>query len=226
MEKEKRNELFWSKVKIGEKDECWNWVTDSEEAWTKYKNKKVHSARVAWILSNGEIEKGLCVLHTCNNKLCCNPSHLFLETLEYHLKRERIPEKYRTCKNCGEKFGGRKRDFCTLKCSQEYLRKEFIEKWIKGEISGSQPKHECLLSDYIRNWLLEKKEYKCEKCGWGETNPTTGKIPLSVHHINGNSSDHSLENLIVLCPNCHSLTATYCSLNRGNGRKIRTKYIK
>ena len=52
-----------------------------------------------------------------------------------------------------------------------------------------------------------KKERICEICGGTEWN---GKpIPLQVHHMNGNNRDNRLENLQVLCPNCHALTDSY-----------------
>lgn len=52
------------------------------------------------------------------------------------------------------------------------------------------------------------KEYKCEQCGCnGEW---CGKpITLELHHINGNHYDNRLENLQILCPNCHSQTPTH-----------------
>lgn len=52
------------------------------------------------------------------------------------------------------------------------------------------------------------KEYKCEQCGCnGEW---CGKpITLELHHINGNHYDNRLENLQILCPNCHSQTSTH-----------------
>ena len=47
-------------------------------------------------------------------------------------------------------------------------------------------------------------------------------IVLHVDHINGDHFDHRIENLRLLCPNCHSQTATYCSKNNGiNQPKIR-----
>lgn len=51
------------------------------------------------------------------------------------------------------------------------------------------------------------KDKKCENCGleiW------MGKeIPLELHHINGDNSDNRLENILILCPNCHAQTDTY-----------------
>lgn len=58
--------------------------------------------------------------------------------------------------------------------------------------------------------LLEEgiKENKCERCGLTEW---LGKpITCQLHHIDGNSSNNSLENLQMLCPNCHSQTENFC----------------
>lgn len=41
-----------------------------------------------------------------------------------------------------------------------------------------------------------------------------GRIPLELDHINGDRHDNRLENLRVLCPNCHSLKPTHRGLNR------------
>lgn len=52
------------------------------------------------------------------------------------------------------------------------------------------------------------KEYKCEGCGncgiW-----MGKKMTLELHHINGDHFDNRLENLQILCPNCHSITDSY-----------------
>ena len=39
------------------------------------------------------------------------------------------------------------------------------------------------------------------------------KIPLQLHHINGDRTDNRIENLQLLCPNCHALTDNYCGSN-------------
>lgn len=55
------------------------------------------------------------------------------------------------------------------------------------------------------------KEYKCECCGNTEW---LGKpITLELHHINGDNTDHRLENLQLLCPNCHAFTDNYRGKN-------------
>lgn len=54
---------------------------------------------------------------------------------------------------------------------------------------------------------------KCEECGWAKTT-TDGRLPLELDHINGDRMDNRLENLRILCPNCHSLQSTHRSKNR------------
>lgn len=56
--------------------------------------------------------------------------------------------------------------------------------------------------------LVVLRGHKCEKCGLSEW--LGEPIKLEIHHINGDRSDNSLENLIMLCPNCHSYTNTFC----------------
>ena len=62
---------------------------------------------------------------------------------------------------------------------------------------------------------LGLKEYKCECCGITEWN---GKeIRLQVHHIDGDHFNNELENLQILCPNCHSQTDTFAGKSNKKG---------
>lgn len=51
------------------------------------------------------------------------------------------------------------------------------------------------------------KENKCQQCGITQWNGKS--IQCQLHHINGNRYDHRLQNLIILCPNCHSQTNNF-----------------
>lgn len=53
---------------------------------------------------------------------------------------------------------------------------------------------------------LKKKSR--EECGWAKC-ATFGRLPLELDHINGDRHDNILENLGILCPNCHSLKPTH-----------------
>jgi hypothetical protein len=73
-------------------------------------------------------------------------------------------------------------------------------------------------SDKLRRRLISDgvKTHCCENCQHAEWcgNP----IPLELDHINGQHSDNSLENLRLLCPNCHALTSTYRGKNKGSSK--------
>lgn len=55
--------------------------------------------------------------------------------------------------------------------------------------------------------LTALRGWRCENCGLTEWQGQ--KVPLEVHHIDGDELNSVLENLQVLCPNCHALTNNY-----------------
>ena len=59
------------------------------------------------------------------------------------------------------------------------------------------------------------KQKYCEQCKWAKQTES-GYLPLELDHINGDRHDNRIENLKVLCPNCHSLTPTHRSRKRIN----------
>lgn len=126
------------------------------------------------------------------------------------------------CLNCGKQLDKRKKQkFCSNQCQSDYKHKVYIEDWKNGIQDGMSGKYG--LSQHIKKYLFEKYKNKCQICEWGEINKKTGKIPLEVHHIDGDYTNNKEENLQLLCPNCHSLTETYKNSN-GRGRKGRNKY--
>lgn len=125
-----------------------------------------------------------------------------------------VPKENEFCLNCGIPLNKYQKKYCSLKCQQDYQNKDYLEKWKKGEKSGLKKSgNSSKMSDIVRDYLLKKTDYKCQRCGWGEKNPITGKVPLEIHHIDGNRMNNNEENLEVLCPNCHSLTPNYKYLN-------------
>ena len=128
------------------------------------------------------------------------------------------------CLNCNAELTPKNQKYCNNKCEADHKRKLWVERWKRGEESGISGSYG--ISQHLKRYLLDKYNHKCSICGWGEVNPHTGKIPLEVEHIDGNYQNNNEDNLTILCPNCHSLTATYKGANVGKGRKERNKYTK
>ena len=94
-----------------------------------------------------------------------------------------------------------------------------IAKWKRGLVSGVKGK-QMQISNTVRNYLIEKHGNKCSLCGWKKKHPISGKVPLQVHHIDGNAMNTVEKNLQVLCPNCHALTDNYGARNKmGRGKR-------
>lgn len=98
--------------------------------------------------------------------------------------------------------------------------------WNKGLSGIGKPRlplEEILVADNTyQSYKLKKrlsaaklKSPCCEECGWAKQSDD-GRLPLELDHINGNNSDNRLENLRILCPNCHSLKPTHRGRNRKN----------
>lgn len=187
--------------------------------------EKVKDKLLAWNIKNHE--KSIKQYYS-NPKKCLN----CCKTIPYEFRSNRfcsrscsasynnkVRIKESLCPTCGKNFRQFKgRKFCSIQCFADNKSKNRLNLWLLGKISGLSGEN---VSPYVRKYLIVMRGEKCEKCGWAEINLTTGKIPLNINHIDGNYENNVIDNLELLCPNCHSLTSNYGGLNKGNGRKMR-----
>jgi 5-methylcytosine-specific restriction endonuclease McrA len=67
----------------------------------------------------------------------------------------------------------------------------------------------------FREGVFEPKCYKCGITTWNDK-----PAPLEIEHINGIGTDNRIENLTILCPNCHAQTSTYRGKNKGKNMGV------
>lgn len=153
--------------------------------------------------------------------LFCGLSIIFEKRLQYRFCNHRCAaafnneKKAKTCDFCSSAFhqGWTKTKFCSRACMFAAHDACLFLKFEAGLLKNPSQ---------LRRLLLKKRGHKCEMCGG--TVWRTCKIPLDVDHINGNAQDCRPENVRLLCKNCHAITPTYGSKNRGNGRPERRAY--
>ena len=92
----------------------------------------------------------------------------------------------------------------TFKSNLSHKREYSLQDILDGKHPGYSTSH-------LHDKLLKEgvKEYKCERCGISEW--FGQRIPIELHHIDGDHNNNKLENLIFLCPNCHSITDNFKS---------------
>jgi hypothetical protein len=117
----------------------------------------------------------------------------------------------RPCRFCGSLFAGRNSAhvYCSRRCNFEDKDKARDRQVIEGAASDH----------VVKKYLYKKYGHSCWECELTEWRGVP--IPLDMDHKDGNYENNTLDNVRLLCKNCHALTPTYGTRNKGNGRHVR-----
>jgi hypothetical protein len=157
----------------------------------------------------------------------CGKQFLNIRQLNGHKSVHTRGENYRNsrasevirykCLNCSKEVdagASKVNKYCSTNCQREYQSADKIRQWLeegKDWNYGVPP--------WARRTIAKLRGDGCEICGV----VTHNNLPLQLEcdHIDGNHTNNKIENLRLICPNCHSQTSTYKAKNMGNGRKSR-----
>jgi predicted nucleic acid-binding Zn ribbon protein len=120
------------------------------------------------------------------------------------------------CLHCGKEIPHRN-TYCSRSCQTNYNRSKYIKRWKDGKECGYVGKW-VHLNQHLRRYIFDKFDNKCCKCGVSIINPHSGLSTLTINHIDGKAKNNKEDNLELLCPNCHSMTHNYGSLNKDSDR--------
>lgn len=156
-------------------------------------------------LSQSEIARELCLSKSTVNyhcrKLGMRADPRFARRYDWEDVQRAIDDEGLSMRQCMKRFG-----FCSETWAAAVRRGDIVPR------PRAIPIDELLVAGprrqrgHIKSRLLKEglKENRCEICGLSEW---LGKpIGLELHHVNGDGNDNRLENLMLLCGNCHSQT--------------------
>ena len=168
-------------------------------------------------------EREGCEEQTENPKYCSRSCEAKVNNSLYP-KRCRATFVCIVCSKIFPKQNASRRVTCSKLCLSK-LRKDPYKKASKRE-SRYTPETLFVCDESIRRSMVRRYgikwgilESKCNNCGISEWLGVP--ISLELDHINGIGYDHRLENLRMLCPNCHSQTDTYCGRNTAKAKEKR-----
>lgn len=123
---------------------------------------------------------------------------------------------YQTFKNLKEKLNVDTSHFKGhgWRKDRTFKPKRSIEKYLSNQVSIQSYK---LKQRLFNEGYFEKKCYECQRTTWNNKS-----IPLELEHIDGNPKNNNIDNLTILCPNCHAQTPTYRGKNKkhNNSKKL------
>lgn len=132
----------------------------------------------------------------------------------YRVSRKKTKIQIHNCQYCNVEFEhrhGTHNKFCSLQCFADH---QWYVISVPNILAGK--------GGNFRRYLVETSGNVCAECG--QPPVWNGKtLTLQLDHIDGDSDNNAIENLRLLCPNCHTQTPTYGNAGKGSRYKKNTK---
>jgi hypothetical protein len=148
-------EDVWKKIHKGSPSECWEWNgARSSNGYghmrINYTDYLVH--RIVYELIKGKIPEGLFILHTCDNRLCCNPNHLGAGTQQDNMIDMVL--KSRSCPQYGELNNAHKlEEQDIIKIKSLYASGKYYQKEIGKMFNVSQTSISLIVRNINWNYI-------------------------------------------------------------------------
>lgn len=154
-------------------------------------------------------------LNVSQNKICRSLKRINLSTV--HKQRYKKPKEKRFCCYCGLSLQKKsQKKFCSMNCS-------LLARWENKKENLLSSNNRNVSSNTLKKFLIE--EMKIKNCCLCNQKPFwNGKrLVLQLDHIDGDSDNNNINNLRLLCPNCHTQTETFASKGKGSRYRKDTK---
>jgi hypothetical protein len=212
---------------------CTNSECDNIIPYDKHKTNKFCSSR-CYALSNNSQTGTIWVVNESSSAIKIQKSEYgkyrekgYVRGRKYNNNVSIKGEYIWKCASCDKteeyitKCATKHKKYCNSKCKADFHFNKRVNDWLSGKV---ELKCRYRTPFWVKRYLIEILGNKCSCCGIAEW---LGKeIIFDVDHIDGNYKNNELENLRLLCQNCHSQTITYKGKNKGNGRDYRRERWK
>lgn len=181
MKKTSTVEYFWSKIDIRSNDECWETrnvcIHKTGYPIIKWNRKGWTCRKLAYHLTFPDITIKGKLIQYCENKLCCNPHHMYDSGL---IDGERI------CANCGVRkslndFGwaitGKRKDTVCKPCNTIIRQKYFADPINRKKNNDQRRKHRPLIKDKLNEKARNDPNRAERQSKWARQN-----VPRKLWH--------------------------------------------